>query len=164
MCMFCRSLFVLLSFFFWPWGCLFLFDLQILITPLVSLYCVSFSFICIFCRSLFVLLYFFFWLLCCLFFDIRILNTPLASSNSSFNCIWCVWLEASSKLSLHNMQPFGFSLRFNYYVPINVVMILFQWWYDLEPSYVSSLFFFLTRQEVHLVLKIVVYNRQLLSS
>jgi hypothetical protein len=36
-----------------------------------------------FCRSLFVLLYFFFLPLCCLFFfDIRILITPLVSSNS----------------------------------------------------------------------------------
>ena len=43
-----------------------------------------FSFICMFCWSLFVLLYFFFWPLCCLFFfDIRILITPLVSSNSS---------------------------------------------------------------------------------
>ena len=42
------------------------------------------SFICMFCRSLFVLMYFFFWSLCCLFFvDIRILITPLLSSNSS---------------------------------------------------------------------------------
>ena len=36
MCMFCRSLFVLLSFFFWPLWCLSLFDLRILINPLVS--------------------------------------------------------------------------------------------------------------------------------
>jgi hypothetical protein len=35
-CMFCRSLFVLLSFFFWPLCCLFFFDLRILIAPLVS--------------------------------------------------------------------------------------------------------------------------------
>ena len=35
MCMFGRSLYVILSFFFWPLCCLF-FDLQILITPLVS--------------------------------------------------------------------------------------------------------------------------------
>ena len=35
MCMFCRSLFVLLYFFFWPLCCLF-FDLRILIAPLVS--------------------------------------------------------------------------------------------------------------------------------
>ena len=34
--MFCRSLFVLLSFFFWPLCCLSFFDLRILITPLVS--------------------------------------------------------------------------------------------------------------------------------
>ena len=30
MCMFCRSLFVLLYFFFWPLRCLFFFDIQIL--------------------------------------------------------------------------------------------------------------------------------------
>jgi hypothetical protein len=34
---------------------------------------------------LFVLLYFFFWPLCYLFFDLRILITPLVSSNSSWN-------------------------------------------------------------------------------
>jgi hypothetical protein len=35
-----------------------------------------------FCRSQFIVLYFFFWPLCCLFFfDIRILITPLVSSN-----------------------------------------------------------------------------------
>ena len=32
-CMFCRSLFVFLYFFFWPLCCLFFFDIQILITP-----------------------------------------------------------------------------------------------------------------------------------
>ena len=43
---------------------------------------------CMFCRSLFVLLYIFFWPLCCLlFFDIRILLTPLVSSNLSY-IIW----------------------------------------------------------------------------
>ena len=35
-CMFCRSLFVLLFFFFWPLCCLFFFDIRILTTPLVS--------------------------------------------------------------------------------------------------------------------------------
>jgi hypothetical protein len=35
--MICRSLFVLLSFFFWPLHCLSLFDLRLLITPLVSI-------------------------------------------------------------------------------------------------------------------------------
>ena len=60
-CMFCRSLFVLLYIFF----------LAI-----------------VFCKSLFVLLYIFCWPLCCLlFFDIRILLTPLVSSNSSY-IIW----------------------------------------------------------------------------
>jgi hypothetical protein len=36
MCMFCRSLFVLLHFFFWPLRCLFFFDIRFLITSLVS--------------------------------------------------------------------------------------------------------------------------------
>jgi type IV secretory pathway TraG/TraD family ATPase VirD4 len=36
MCMFCRSLFVLFHFFFWPLSCLFFFDIRILITPVVS--------------------------------------------------------------------------------------------------------------------------------
>ena len=35
-CMLCRSLFVLLTFFFWPLCCLFVFDIRNLITPLVS--------------------------------------------------------------------------------------------------------------------------------
>jgi hypothetical protein len=44
---------------------------------------------CMFCRiSLFVLLYFFLLSMCCLFFfDLRILTTPLVSSNSS-SCIY----------------------------------------------------------------------------
>ena len=42
----------------------------------------------VFCRALFVLLYFFCWPLCCLFFfDIRILITPLVSSNSSYQIL-----------------------------------------------------------------------------
>ena len=42
-----------------------------------------FGFMCMFCRSLFVFLYFFLWPSCCLFFfDLRILITPLLSSNS----------------------------------------------------------------------------------
>ena len=36
LCIFCRSLFVFFSFFFWPLCCLFFFDLRIFITPLVS--------------------------------------------------------------------------------------------------------------------------------
>ena len=47
-----------------------------------------FSFMCMLCRSLFVLLSFFVWPLCCLsFFDLRILNTPLVSTNSSYNTL-----------------------------------------------------------------------------
>ena len=44
-----------------------------------------FSFMCMFCRSLFVLLSFFFWPLRCLSFVLRILITPLVSSNPSYN-------------------------------------------------------------------------------
>jgi hypothetical protein len=51
MCMICWSLFVLLSFFFWPLCCLFFFDLRILITSLWYLqtlflleYIIAFSF------------------------------------------------------------------------------------------------------------------------
>jgi hypothetical protein len=56
---------------------------------------IIFSFICMYCRSLFVLLSFFFWPLCCLFFDLRILITPLVSSNSSLITyiglgLWCL--------------------------------------------------------------------------
>jgi hypothetical protein len=48
-----------------------------------------------FCRSLCVLLFIFFWLLCCLFFfDIRILITPLVSSNSSYQ-ISCLYFKMS---------------------------------------------------------------------
>jgi hypothetical protein len=36
MCMFCRSLFVLLIFLFWPLCSMFFFDIRIMITPLVS--------------------------------------------------------------------------------------------------------------------------------
>ena len=44
-----------------------------------------FSAMCMFCRSVFALLYFFIWPLCCLFFfDLRILITPLVSSNLTY--------------------------------------------------------------------------------
>jgi hypothetical protein len=39
---------------------------------------------CVFCTSVF-------WPLCCLyFFDLRILKTPLVSSNSSYDIIYCL--------------------------------------------------------------------------
>ena len=98
--MFCRSLLVLLYFFFWSLCCL-SFDLQILITslwylvaivlsflrftdsdylPLVSFgHCVVFPSIYGFWLPPFGIL----WSLCCLSFDLRILITPLVSSNSS---------------------------------------------------------------------------------
>jgi hypothetical protein len=44
----------------------------------------SLVFCVMFFRSLFVLFSFFFWPLCCLSFDLRILITPLLSSNSSY--------------------------------------------------------------------------------
>jgi hypothetical protein len=115
--MFCRSVFVLLSFFFWP-----LWRLskphpqiqgvksgapEVVQVPLVSLVALLFGlwlrqtehisghlwhryykvFCVMFCRSVFVLLSFFFWPLCFLAFDLRILSTPLASSTSSCTAI-----------------------------------------------------------------------------
>jgi hypothetical protein len=52
---------------------------------------ISLVFCVIVCRSLLVLLYFFFWPLCCLsFFDLRLLITPLVSTNFSFgHCVVC---------------------------------------------------------------------------
>ena len=59
-CMCCRSLFVLLYFFFWPLSCLFFFDIRILITPLVS------------SNSSYILKMFFFCIInICMFTDIR---------------------------------------------------------------------------------------------
>ena len=55
------------------------------ITPVFSGVQVTRSLIsCMFCRSLFVLLYVFLQPLCCLSFDLRILITPLVSSNSFY--------------------------------------------------------------------------------
>jgi hypothetical protein len=107
--MFCRSLFVLLSFFLWPLCCLY-FDLRILITSLVS--CGH----CVVCPSIYgfwlplwylvaivlsVLLFTdsdysfgILWLLCCLFFDLRILITSLVSCGHCVVCtsIYGFWL------------------------------------------------------------------------
>jgi len=63
-CVFCRSLFVLLSFCFWPLCCLFFF-----FWPLCCLFFFFWPLCCLF---------FFFWPLCCLFFfDLQILITTL---------------------------------------------------------------------------------------
>jgi hypothetical protein len=131
MCMFFRSLFVLLYFFFltivlsvllrftdsdylfdifWPLCCLF-FDLRILITPLVYCgHCVVFSSLIyrfwlplwyLVAIVLSILLPFtdsdypfgILWPLCCLFFyDLQILISPLVSSNSSLNT-WCCFVR-----------------------------------------------------------------------
>ena len=97
-----------LSFFFWPLCCLSFFDLWILITPLVSCgHCVVSPSIYGFWLPLWYLVaivlsvlrfmdsdypFGIFWPLCCLsFFDLRILITPLVSSNSSF-ITYFIWL------------------------------------------------------------------------
>ena len=95
MCMFCRSSFGPLFFFFWPLYCLFFFDIRILITPVVSFgHCVVcsssiYGFWLPLCYLLAIVLSVLlrqtdsdypcgiFWPLCCLFFfDKRILITP----------------------------------------------------------------------------------------
>jgi hypothetical protein len=108
--MFCRSLCVLLYLFFWPLCCLF-FDMQILITPLVSCgHCVVCSLTYRFWLHLWYLVvivlsvlwhtdsdYTFgiLWSLCCLFFDIQILITPLVS------CGHCVVCSLTYRFWLH---------------------------------------------------------------
>jgi hypothetical protein len=83
---------------------------------------------CMFCRSLFVRLCFFFWPLCCLSFDLRILITPLVSSNSSYwwealiayvivnlttirrSLSIFIWWVLSKKM-VYNLYPFDFNLK-----------------------------------------------------
>ena len=73
-CMFCRSLLVLLYFFFWPLCCLFFFDIQILITSLWYLLAIVLSVLLRYTDSDYP--FGIFWPLCCLFFfDIQILIT-----------------------------------------------------------------------------------------
>jgi hypothetical protein len=69
MCMFCRSLFVLLYFFFWPLCCVTFFDIMTLITPWFLL-----SDLLRYTDS-----DYHFDICCLTFFDIRILITPLVS-------------------------------------------------------------------------------------
>jgi hypothetical protein len=59
-----------------------------------------------FCKSLFGLLSFFFWPLCCLSFDLRILITPLVSSNSSI-------YETGDSSSHNEKHLFPFSVCLN---------------------------------------------------
>ena len=93
--LFCRSLFVLLSFFFWPWCCLSFFDLRILITHLVSSNS-SWNHT---------------WQQCLLDYPLKSLITTLVSSNSSY--LVCVnhvipmsWYH--SMLYIHILYHFRF--------------------------------------------------------
>jgi hypothetical protein len=83
-----------------------------------------FSFMCKFCRSLFVLLYFFFWSLYCLFFDIRILITPLVSSNSSYKT-----LHRKLKMEQYLKTMLGSSLLLFVMSGIHVLLMLFAFIY-----------------------------------
>ena len=107
--MFCRSLFVLLSFFFWPLCCM-SYDLRLLITPLVSFgHCVVCPMIYVFWLPLWYLLaivlyvlwftssdypFGIFWPLCCMSYDLRLLITPLVSFGHCVVCpmIYVFWL------------------------------------------------------------------------
>jgi hypothetical protein len=82
--MFCRSLFVLLSFFFWSLYCL-SFDLLLLITSLVSSH---------------------FWSLYCLSFDLLLLITSLVSSH--FWSLYCLSFHLLLITSLVSSNPFSF--------------------------------------------------------
>ena len=104
---------------FWPLCCLFIFDLQILITSLVSFgHCVGCSSLTyrfwlplwyLLAIALAVLLRFtdsdypfgIFWPLCCLFFfDLQILIIPLVSSYSS-SYIFCIFLCCANRWFLY---------------------------------------------------------------
>ena len=63
----------------------------------------TFVFCAMFYRSLFVLLSFFFWPLCCLsFFDLRLLITPMASSNISYSSVkWHLSFKEQITLQLY---------------------------------------------------------------
>jgi hypothetical protein len=127
--MFCRSLFVLLLFFYWSLHCLSFFDLRLLVTPLVS--CGH----CIVCYSsdygfwlplwylvdivLSVILritgsgypFDILWTLyCLLFFELRVLITPLISCG---HCIVCYFSNYGFWLPLWYLQTF---LIWTYYV------------------------------------------------
>jgi hypothetical protein len=82
--------------------------------------------LCVFCRSLFilfllaivlsVLLSFFFWPLCCLSFDLRILITPLVSSNSSsyiFLIHWLTFVRFPYIVRISNFNPLLWNHRDN---------------------------------------------------
>ena len=78
-------------------------------------------------RSLFVLFYFFFWPLCCLSFDLRILITPLVSTNSSFlTTIKCNWYLSQALVARSHHPLFSnflftnlFSIKFLYFFIIS---------------------------------------------
>jgi hypothetical protein len=124
-----------LSFFFWPLCCLFLFDLQILITPLVSFghcvvcSCLIFRFWLLLWYLLAIVLSFLvwfsdsdysfgiFWPLCCLFlFDFQILITPLVSPFRLFFrkeviILLSVWKGCSSHFGFSNKLRMFWWLR-----------------------------------------------------
>ena len=81
------------------------------------------------CRSLFVLLFFFWWLLCCLTFYLRILITPLVSSNSSYERLHVFSISYQTlksflcSLNCYLIKSFTFDLSKHHYVKVfNVLM------------------------------------------
>jgi hypothetical protein len=159
MCMFCRSLFVLLYLFFWPLCCLFFFDIRILITLWYILAIVlsvlfrhtdsDYSLVsfghCVFCSSStygFWLLFGIFWPLCCMFFfDVRILITLwyllaivlsvlLRHTNSDYS------LVSFGHCVVCSSSTYGFWLLFGIFWPLYFlffldIRILITLWYLL---------------------------------
>jgi hypothetical protein len=81
-----------------------------------------------FCRSLFVLSSFYFWPLCCLSFDLRILITPLVSSNSSS----VKFVSYFGFLTLHNKHNIRVMWK---------KIILHSLWNRLKRAFIYILFF-----------------------
>ena len=136
---------------FWPLCCLFLYDIQILITPLVSFgHCgVCSSMIygfwlplvsvghCVVCSSMiyrFWLPLGIFWPLCCLFFyDIQILITPLVSFGHSVVCssmIYRFWLHPWYLLAICSSMIYRFWLH-PWYLSAIVLSVLL-WFRDSD--------------------------------
>ena len=100
LCVVCRSLFVLLSFFFWPLYCLSFFNLRLLMTPLVS-----FGH-CIVCPSS---TYGFWWPLWYLLAIVLSVLLQLTASDDPFGIFWPLYCLSffNSRLLMTSLVSFG---------------------------------------------------------
>jgi hypothetical protein len=95
---------------------------------LVGSCCSIFSILCSFCRSLFV---FFVWSLHCLSFDLRLLVTPLVSSNFSYLRHMSTWPTPERVLS-HQIAYYIrlWSVYHVYFIILLLCCFFGDFWYD----------------------------------